>query len=205
MANLRFNVRVFVENPAALPEIQERMKDLTPAFDAIYLRWVAINEQKFDLAKGGEVGGAQIFEELWAGLSTGYLKEKHPAGAPKRKVSRGSVTEYPDWLMVRTGELRNAMINPEALFHDLEPGQAVFGMPNDPDLADIVRGQAGPRQHERHIIFLSLPDMNAIRMIMQDYLGLGGDFADLRFAKGVESAQLGREVEDMEAGFEASA
>lgn len=199
MANLRFNVRVYLENAGVLPELQARTADMSPAFDAIFRRWVDVNEQKFEQARGGEVGGAKIFEEFWAGLSSGYLKQKHPGGAPKRR--RQSTGEYPDWLMVRTGTLMSAMTDPEALFQDIEPQSAVFGTPLDPDLADIVRWQAGPRQKERNVIFLSGPDMNAIRMILQDYLGMGGDFQAMRAAKALQNVDLQSEVAAMDAEF----
>lgn len=198
MANLQFNVKVILDNPGMLPELQYRTKDLSPAFEAIYQEWVAINEQKFAQAKGGEVGGAQIFEEFWAGLSGDYLKQKHPSGAPKRQRASG---EYPDWLMVRTGSLMSAMTNPDALFHDIEPDSATFGTPNDPDLADIVRWQAGDGQGHRQVIFLALPDMNAIRRNLQDYLAMGGDFRAMRSAQGASAVQLEQEVHSMDAEF----
>lgn len=199
MANLSFNVRVYTENAGALPEMQSRMQDLSPAFEAIYQRWVDINEQKFEQAKGGEVGGARVFEEFWAGLSDSYLKQKHPRGAPKRR--RKSTGEFPDWLMVRTGALMNAMTNPEALFHEITEEQAVFGTPNDPDLANIVEWQSGERQKNRNVIFLSGPDMNAIRQILQDYLGMGGDFQAMRSEKALQNVSLQQEVEAMDAEF----
>lgn len=201
MANLRFNVKVYLSDPAALPELKARMADMSPAFEAIFQRWVDINEQKFEQARGGELGGAQIFEEFWAGLSPAYERQKHPQGAPKRKVTRGGTSEFPDWLLVRTGALMEAMTNPDRLFQDIGPDTAVFGTPEDPELADIVRWQAGARQHMRNIIFLSGPDMNAIRKNIQDYLGMGGEFAQKRFTAGLQASALEREVLDMDAEF----
>lgn len=201
MASLRFNVRVNIDNPEALPELRERTANLQPAFEAIYRDWVDINEQKFEQAKGGESSGAQIFEEFWAGLTSGYMREKHPGGAPKRKVQKATGTEYPDWLMVRTGALMKAMTSPEALFHEFSQDEAVFGTPEDPDLADIVKWQAGGRQKERNVIFLSLPDMNAIRKEISDYLAMGGEFQGIMFARGLESEGLVAEAESMDAEF----
>lgn len=206
MPNLRFNVKVFLDNPGVLPELQARTQDLSPAFDAIYREWADINAQKFELAAGAEAGGAQVFEEFWAGLSEGYMREKHGEGTARvtKKAKRGAARyegAFPDWIMVRTGALRAALTDPEAMFHDIEAQSATFGTPNDPDLADIVKWQAGERQHERNVVFLSLPDMNAIRRIMQDYLGMGGDFEAIRSAKALEALRVGQEVEAMDAEF----
>lgn len=207
MANLRFNVKVFLDNPGVLPELQARMADLRPAFEAIYRDWVDINEQKFEQSVGHEQGGAQVFEEFWAGLSNPYMEQKHGMGTARvtKKMAKGGEARFngafPDWLMVRTGALRQAMTDPEALFHDIEPGQAVFGTPLDPDLADIVRWQAGEKQHHRDVIFLSLPDMNAIRRNIQDYLSMGGDFTEMRADEALSAVHLEQEVNAMDAEF----
>lgn len=200
MANLRFNVKVYLENAGVLPELQARMADLSPFFEAVYQRWVDVNAQKFEQSRGAETTGAFIFDEFWQSLSSGYIKEKHPSGAPRRR--RKSSGEYPDWLMVRTGALMEAMTDPTALFNAIGPEQATFGTPNDPELADIVRWQSGERQKHRDIVFLAEPDMNSIRMNLQDYLGMGGDFQALRFAAGMQAQALEEEKEAMEAQFQ---
>lgn len=205
MPNLSFNVQVLVSNAAVLPELQGRMDDLQPAFRAIYGEWVKINEQKFELARGQEATGANIFGEEWAALTPGTIKGKHPGGAPKRrsrKPNSDGYREYPDWLMVRSGALMAAMTNPEALFQYFEKQQAVFGTPNDPDLADIIMWQAGTRQKNRFVIFLSDPDTNAIKRIIQDYFSLGGDFEEMRFAAGMEAVNLQSEAASLDAGFD---
>ena len=204
-ANIKFNVKVLLTNPGMLPELQSRMADLEPAFRAIYGEWVDINEQKFGLSKGAEVIGADIFGEEWAALTPDYIKEKHPGGAPKRrsrKVNDAGYREYPDWLMVRTGALMEAMTNPDALFQMFDAQQAVFGTPNDPDLADIVMWQAGPRQKERFVVFLSDPDINAIKRNLQDYFSMGGDFQEMRSEAGMQAVQMEKEIESMDAGFD---
>lgn len=198
MANLRFNVKVYLENAGILPELQARMADLTPFFEAVYRRWVEVNEQKFEQAKGAEATGAFVFDEFWASLSSRYMEAKHPSGAPKRKKASG---EYPDWLLVRTGALMEAMTNPESLFNAIGPQEATFGTPNDPELADIVRWQSGERQKHREVIFLAEPDLNSIRMNLQDYLGMGGDFQAMRFAAGLQAKSLESEMENMDAEF----
>ena len=143
-ANISFNVKVFLENAGVLPELNARMKDLSPAFQAIYLEHVDLNSQIFEQSVGKELSGADVFDEHWAAVTPEYYKEKHSQGSSRvtKKVSKGGAARYsgafPDWLMVRTGALREAMINPDALFHDINEQEAIFGIPNDPDLADIV-------------------------------------------------------------------
>lgn len=201
-ANISFNVKVFLENAGVLPELHARMADLSLAFQAIYGEWVDINAQKFGLARGAEAGGADIFGDEWAGLTTGYMRQKHPTGAPKRMVKRsGGRVEYPDWLMVRSGALKAAMTNPDALFHRFEEQMATFGLPNDPDLADIVMWQAGARQKERFVVFLADPDINAIRRILHDYFSMGGDFAQMRFEAGMHALDREQELEQLDAEF----
>lgn len=186
--NINFTVKVNVDNPGALPELQWRCDHFIPAYEAIFQQWAKINEQKFEQSVGAELSGAQVFEEEWAPVTKAYYAEKHSAGMAKvtRKAARGGkasyAESYPDWMMVRTGELRAAMINPDALFSDFSDGEAIFGTPTDPELAQIVIDQAAGRKH-RNVIFLSQPDVNMIRQIVQDYLSMGEQFQELRSEK----------------------
>lgn len=208
MANIKFNISVYIDNPGFLPEMESRLQDLSPAFQAMFLEWTKINEQKFEQSVGKEEGGAQVFDEFWAGLTPGYIKEKHGGGKTRvtRKMATGKSAAsfsgaFPDWLMVRTGALRAAMINPEALFNDIEAETATFGIPNDPDLADIVNWQSGKRQKERFVVFLSNPDVNAIKRILQDFLGMGGDFQEIRSAKAMAAIGQQKIEAEMDAEF----
>lgn len=203
-AAISFNIKVLLENGNMLPELQGRMQDLSPAFQAIYGSWVKLNEQNFELAQGKEAGGADIFDVQWAALTPGYIKQKHPGGAPKRqrrKAGKGGYQEYPDWLMVRSGALMEALTNPEAMFQEFDKQMAAFGTPTDPDLADIVIWQMGTRQKERYVVFLSEPDRNMIERTIQDYFSLGGEFADIRFAQGMAALNKETEVEQLDAEF----
>lgn len=206
-ANISFNVKVFLENAAVLPELRFRTAHLAPAFDAIFKEWTELNAQKFEQAVGAELSGADVFDEEWVPVTPEYFKRKHEEGTAKvtKKAARGGKASYegtfPNWLLVRTGALRDAMINPDALFSLIEDEQAVFGTPNDPDLADIVRWQAGARQKQRDVIFLSDPDVNAIKRIIQDYLSMGGDFAELRSEEAFEALNRKSEEAKMDAEF----
>lgn len=204
MANLRFSVRVNVTNPGMLEELQARVNDFTPAYQAIFGEWVKLNAQKFEQSQGREVSGASIEGEEWAALTPQYIAQKHPGGAPKRqrkKVNAQGYREYPDWLMVRSGALMGAMTDPNALFQDFEPTMAIYGLPNDSSLADIVQWQAGNRQKNRNVIFIGDSDKKSIQRIVQDYLSRGGEFEQIRFEQGMAAVQQSKELESMDANF----
>lgn len=208
-ANISFNIKVILVNENTLPELKGRMEDLSPAFAAIYPEWADLNKQNFAIAAGKEASGANIFGEEWAALTPEYMKEKHSDGTTRvtRKIKKGGAFNIrkgigaPDWIMVRSGGLRSALIDPEAMFHEFDKQMATFGTPNDPDIADIVAWQMGKRQKERYTIFLSDPDTNAIKRILKDYFSMGGDFADIRFAQGMAALNRESDIEDMDAGF----
>lgn len=191
--NISFNVSVHIQNEGMLYELGYRTKHMAPAYEAIFHEWAELNVQKFEQSVGSELSGAQIWGEEWAPVTATYFKEKHQEGSTKvtKKMKRGGNASFegafPNWLMVRTGALRAAMIDPDQLFNAIEDDQAVFGKPINTDLANIVMWQAGEKQKHRNIVFLSDPDMNAIRRIIQDYLSMGGDFAELRSAKALEA------------------
>ena len=204
MAKLQFTVRVDVSNPGMLEELRARVDDFRPAYEAIYSEWVKVNEDKFSAAKGRESSGADVDGEFWAALTPEYIAAKHPDGAPKRRKTKTNAQgykEFPDWLMVRSGELMDAMTNPDALFHMFQPGMATFGTPNDPGLADIVQWQAGARQKNRPVVFLGDTDRKSIQRIVQDYLSMGGDFEAKRFALGLAAVNQESEIESMDAEF----
>lgn len=184
--NISFKVKVNITNPGALPELQYRIDHFIPAYEAIFSQWAKINKQKFEQSEGMEQSGAEVFDEEWAPVTEAYFKSKHGEGTAKvtKKAKKGGKARhedvYPNWLLVRTGALREAMINPDALFSEFSDDQAIFGTPTDSELASIVAWQAGDRQKHRDVIFLSQPDMNMIKQIVQDYLSMGGNFAQLR-------------------------
>jgi hypothetical protein len=209
MPALNFTIKVLMDNPETMPELEARVSDLSPAFAAIFDAWVKTNAQKFQQSVGAEQTGAGIFDEEWAAVTPQYYRAKHRLGSPKvtQKAARGGKARFagafPDWLMVRTGALREAMTNPDALFHEFDAQMAMFGLPEDPFLANLVEWQAGPRQKDRFVVFLADPDRNAIEQILQDYFSLGANFASIRQAKAL--AAVGYAPIDalgMEADFE---
>jgi hypothetical protein len=207
MPNIKFNVSVYLENAGVLPELGARLNDLSPAFQEMFLEWTKLNMQKFEQSVGKEEGGAEVFEEFWAGLTPEYMAEKHGEGKSRvtKKLSRGKASfqnAFPDWIMVRTGALREAMTNPDMLFSAINDQMATFGTPNDPELADIVQWQSGARQKNRFVLFLSGPDVNMIKRVLQDYLGMGGDFQAIRSEKAMAAIGRAKAEAEMNAEFE---
>ncbi|SRR5216684_2759326 len=152
---MTLNITVYQTNVDILPELERRAKDLSPLFDDIIDTWSELNKQKFELAQGGEISGAQIFDVAWKGLSPGYLawKTRHfPTGT----------------LMVRTGELRASLTDPQGFFRRVEPERAIFGSPNDPDDVAKVRYNWKTRQ----AVFLSDPDQNMIRQKVSQFFNV---------------------------------
>ena len=210
-ANVSFKVTTYIEPPELLPERAGRMADLSPAFASIIPQFVAENEQKFEQSVGAELGGARVFGEPWAALTPAYMREKHREGRARvtRKAAKGGAAHFegpfPDWLMVRSGALREALIDPDSVFQYFDEQQAIFGMPIDEFLADLVVWQSHPRQKNRYVVFLSQPDMNIIKQVLQDYLGLGGDFQEIRTQAGLAAVALKQEQAELDAGFEFAA
>jgi len=190
-----FSVSVEIKNPGILAEIQERLADLRPAFEAIIPEWVSINEQKFGMGRGAEIGGVEVDDGVyWQPLTERYRLQKHPNGPPKRKTKAG---EYPDWLMVRTGALMTALTDPDTIFQAVTAQDAVFGSPLDPDLAAIV----GYQWVRRQAVFLGTADKNMVRRIIGDYLNMGPDFESIRMSKGLAAVAQKAEAEQMDMDF----
>lgn len=144
---LTFKIEVFQENTAILPELERKAKDLTEMFNDIIDEWARENPQKFAMAAGHALVGAQIDPTVfWKELSFRYAEQKMRQG-------------YGDSIMVRTGALRESLSNPNSIFRMVEPEQAVFGTPNDPD--DVLKMQYN--WDTRQTVFLADWDQNMIR------------------------------------------
>lgn len=152
-AMMTFRVNVFQENVAVLPELQNKVRDLRPLFEQIIGEWARGNADKFGLGAGASASGMQIDPQVhWEALSPNYFKAKTQQG-------------YPDRLMVMTGSLMASLTNPNQFFQMVEPAQAVFGTPNDPD--DVMKLQYN--WITRQTIFLADSDQNMIRELTQKY------------------------------------
>lgn len=183
--NVKFKVSVTVRNAQLLPELQGRLKDLSPAFEAVIPEWARLNEDKFDDARGKESSGAAVDDLVfWQPLRPSTMKSKRRRGRP-------------DNIMVDSGDLKRAMTSPDLLFQRVSPQDAVFGTPLNMEEADKVRWQWTKRQ----AVFLSTVDQNTIRRIVRDYLNMGENFEEIRFAQGVAAVQQRAEMAQMDADF----
>lgn len=173
-----FNITVFTEGLERLPELAARLKDLTPALHNLIAEWAQSNEDKFRESRGTQVGGVQQDDSLfWHGLTEPYMKEKTRKG-------------FEDWLMVRTGDLRRAMTDPEGFFSVVMPDKAVFGIPLDPEDAIKV---TGTNWELRQAIFLNYKDRLAIKREVKNYFALGEKYREILFERGLAAAARRRE------------
>lgn len=185
--NVKFDIKVAVSDPDLLPELEARLGDLSPAFNAIIPEWAHLNESKFDLSIGRESSGADVDENVfWEQLKPASMRAKRKAGQP-------------DQIMVATGSLKRALTNPDLIFQYVSAEEAVFGTPRDLDDAQKVIYQWLKRQ----AVFLSTLDQNVIRRTIQDYFSLGGDFQQKRFAAGAARAAQRREMQALDEEFAA--
>ena len=122
---LSFNIAVYQTNTEVLPQLQQRVKDLSALFEQIIAEWTRGNVQKFGSAAGRSLSGADVDSVQWEALSPAYFRQKS-------KV-------YSDQIMVRTGSLEKALTTPDGFFQMVEPAQALFGTPNDPE--DVLKMQ----------------------------------------------------------------
>lgn len=184
-----FRITLAVKNDTVLPELAARAKDLSVVFDNVIGEWVAGNERKFSRGLGNSATGVDqdTFAggaTRWQGLTERYAKQKEREG-------------FPDWLMVRTGDLMNAMTTRDAMGEAIGPDQAVFGMPLDKEQADKVIGNWGRRQ----TIFLDRRDRLGIEREVKNYMQFGGNYRELLFAQGLQAAARRDEVKRMDAEF----
>jgi hypothetical protein len=171
-----FTVDVAIQNAGVIPELASRAADLTPAFTSIILGWAENNINKFEKGIGQEAAGVDQGSGVdWTRLTPTYMKTKRRLGQDNQ-------------LMVATGALENALTNPDLFFQMVNPEQAIFGTPNDPDDADKVKYNWPTEQNKkRQVLFLSLDDQRMIQKTVFDYLRLGGDFEKILFAQGLQS------------------
>jgi len=174
-----FRITVLVENARLLPEIQARMADLSPFFDAVIDDWQRGVEGKFNRGRGQEQAGAEFTPApTWEPLqSKEYVEQKRREGRE-------------NWLMVRTGDLKEALMQGQ-FFRMVEPLLADWGTPADPDDEVKVRGNWELRQ----ALFFDSSDMQDIARNANDYMTLGPRFRDIKFADGVEKMRMDAEFQ----------
>ena len=184
-----FRISLSVKNDACLPEIAARAKDLTVVFDHIIGEWVAGNERKFGRGMGASASGVSQDTfgtgNNWQALTAKYARQKEREG-------------FPDWLMVRTGDLMDAMTTREAMGEAISAQRAVFGMPLDEDQAIKVEGNWNRRQ----AIFLDRNDRMMINRNVKNYIELGGNYQDILFTRGLQNVAMKNEIKKMDAEFQ---
>ena len=166
-----FNINLLEFGTEFPAEIAARVQDLAIPLNNIIDAWCGGNEDKFNKGSGAETGGAQIDADVfWYPLmSESYVKEKRKKGRP-------------DWLMVDTGELMAAMVDPEGTVRMVGPQDAVFGTPYSSDNETKITGNWAMRQ----VVFLSKQDQFIIDKNITDYFSLGGDYKEILFARGLD-------------------
>ncbi len=146
-------VRLKMMGQNGFQEIQYRVTNFKEVWNEIIDRWLVSNEAKFEKGRGAQLSGVEFDAGddpvRWMGVTDEYAADKSADG-------------YPNWLMVRTGELKKALtergatdwqeaLNPmETLFGTIEMGS--FGMM-----------KAIWHRKTRPVIFLSTDDRQMIR------------------------------------------
>jgi hypothetical protein len=180
-----FDLHFLIKGGEQIPELAARLSDLRPAFEVIVQKWAKENESKFDAAEGMEAGGAQVDETVfWEALQPSTMRAK-------RRKGQG------DNIMVATGELKQALTDPDRFFHAETESKAVFGTP----MAFEDELKLRYNWQKRQTVFLGGDDQRMIEQTMQAYLSLGADFEQIRFAKGLQNLKNREEVARMEMDF----
>ena len=127
----------------------------------------------------------------WEPVGDPYYKQKHGP------IMRGSRTLYPDWLMVATGALRDALCSRGGFVEYIAAHTLVWGTPNSPDEAIKAIGN----RETRPTVYLSQPDKNMIRRNLQQYLSLGEDYKNVMLATAARQYWLKKESRQMDIDF----
>ena len=184
---ISFNIRLKVTNLDQLAEISARFADMSVPFQDIIEKWAAANPKKFEEGEGKELTGANVdpfTDVFWEHLTGPYIARKEKEG-------------FPDSIMVRTGELRDALSDVNSFASAVMAQQAIFGIPNDPDVA----ARAFYNFEKRQTIFLGEDDLLMIKKTIQDYLSLGENYEAILFAQGMAAKALRDETAQMDVEF----
>jgi len=177
-----------------ISEIAQRMQDFTVPFANIISEWARMNQAKFiagqDMELSGVSGGA-LTPSDWKPVTLNYYKQKHGS------VKRGSRQLFPDWLMVRTGDLMRALTSDGGFAEMVDEHRAVFGTPMDEEAATAAKYNSKTRP----TIFFNESQQLMIRRELQDYLKLGGNYKALMFDAAGRAWALRQGQAEMDAGF----
>lgn len=191
MAHFTVKLSLASRNMERLDELASRLKDFTVPLSNIIGEWARGNTRKFDAAVGAELSGADEPPTQWEPVTLAYYKQKHGP------VQRGNRTMFPDWLMVRTGDLMRSLTQRGLFAEFFDATKAVFGTPLDPEEA----AKASYNFAKRPTVFLGRSDRNMIRREFQDYLSLGANYKDALFAGASRRYALQKEMQILDMEF----
>ena len=187
MANfaIKFDVTEFGFDK--VEEVKSRLKDFSIPLSNIIGLWAEGNARKFDESAGAELSGADEPPALWEPVTLKYYMQKHGP------VKRGNRQTFPDWLMVRTGDLMRSLTTRGLFGEYFDQSKALFGIP----LNDEERLKAAYNFNKRPTIFLGQSDRLMIKREFRNYLTLGGNYTALIFARQGQRSDIRRAVDTM--------
>jgi hypothetical protein len=192
MGLFKFRLDVTPQNFEKLTEIRARLEDFSVVFSNIIDEWAKGNvKRKFARAIGGEKKGVDQIMTRWEPVSEAYYRQKHGP------IVRGNRQLYPDWLMVKTGNLMNTLGTRGLFAEFIDKKRAVFGTP----LNDEAEAAALGNQETRPTVFLDRTDRNVIRRELQQYLSLGENYKSLLWAMAGRKTALMKESRQLDIAF----
>jgi len=192
MGLFKLRLEVNPQNFEKLDEIKARLNDFSVPFVNIISEWAQGNiKRKFARGLGAERTGVDQAPARWEPVSAAYYKQKHGP------IVRGTRQLFPDWLMVKTGALMNALGRRGGFVEYVDAHRAVFGTPMDEESAAAAAGN----REKRPTIFLDRTDRNMVRRELQRYLTLGENYKDVMWAMAGRKAYIMKQIKEMDIAF----
>lgn len=193
MGLFRLQLKIDPKNFDKISEMRARLDDFSVPFVNIISAWAKGNvKRKFAKSVGQELTGSEQSPASWAPVTMAYYRQKHGP------IVRGTRTLYPDWLMVRTGALMEALGTRGGFGEFVDKHRAVFGTPMAPDEA----AKASGNKASRPTVFLDRTDRGTVRMELQRYLSLGENYKTLMWQTAGRKAGLQKMVKEMDINFQ---
>jgi len=183
-----FKLRIKYDlNLAECAEIAQRVRDFSIPFASIVAEWARGNVEKFDAGKGSEssgFSGGSLTPLRWEPLTEKYRRAKERAG-------------FANWLMVRTGNLMQSLLNVSGFAQFVDAHRVIFGAPIDAEAADA----AMYNREKRNTIFLGESDRLGIKRELQNYISFGENYKQFLFSRAGRMVALKKEVLSMDLNF----
>ena len=191
----KLRLEVTPQNFEKLEEVRARLRDFSVPFAAIIAEWAQGNvRRKFAKGAGAELTGVDQAPATWQPVTEGYYKQKHGP------IVRGDRKLYPDWLMVRTGALMEALGTVGGFGEYTDAHRAVFGTPLSPESAAAAAGN----REKRPTIFLDRTDRAMVRRELQRYLTLGEGYKAIMWATSGSKYAALKQTREMDLNFAAT-